>query len=115
MGLETMYLFIILTVISAVATCLFITIRVPAPEVHADAVVEAPSLYEVLLIFKNRIFLLLLCISIYSGLSQSLYYGSFTSLIGDPVTIGYVMSVFGVADCLGESPDEVEWIFFPSN
>ena len=103
--IETKYLFIILTCVSVVGTLCFLTIRIPSRiEVPGSEIKAAPRILEVLLVFRDKTFLFLVCVSIYSGLSQSLFYGSFTRLINGPVNLGFVMSVYGVADCVGPFP-----------
>jgi len=101
-GWNTALLFVILSVVATIASFAFLLLRVPKPSSNSPLEdVKEPSILEVFKIFKNRTWQLLICISIYSGLTQSLNYGSFTSLIGNTQTIGYVMAVYGVADCLG--------------
>ena len=92
-------MFVVLAAISAIASLSFLAIRVPAPIIEPQEEVKVPpSFLEVLLVFKDKKFLLLFCSCACSGLGKTLFYGSFTALIHDPVRIGFFMCLYGITD-----------------
>jgi len=95
------YLFVVFTIVALLGTVGFFFLKNPKKIVDKTNTENKVNVLETVLLFKDQTLLLLTPICIYSGLSQSLNFGSFTALIGNTVTIGYVMSLFGLADCLG--------------
>merc|ERR1712137_334025 len=100
-GFNTSGLFVVLGVVSAFASGMFLTLRSPPEDDPSTKHERIVSISEVIGVFKERVMQLLFCVIFLSGLNISIFSGSFTALIGDPVTIGYVMCVFGISDFIG--------------
>jgi len=102
---HTVILWIVFTSIAGLATASFLLLQ-PVSTFETDPVpVQETSILKrltaMLSILKRKTFLLLLFLMIYSGMSQTFFFGVFTKQISDKSSVGFVMTCFGAANVLG--------------
>jgi len=104
---HTVILWIVFTSIAGIATASFLLLRdvntiVPDPRLEEIQEISVMKrLTAMLSLLRRRTMLLLLFIMIYSGMSQTFFFGVFTKQIVDKSSVGFVMTCFGAANVLG--------------
>jgi MFS family permease len=104
LSISTFYLFIILTAVGGFSVLAFFFLRDPKNFPNAEIKPPTPLKERVvksIAVFSEARMLLFVLIIIFSGFSQSFFFGRFPKLIGDLSYIGYVLACLGAADSLG--------------
>jgi len=109
------YIYIGFTVLAALSSITFFFLKEP-PQTTAPKPMKL-LLLETFTIFTKKKMLFLICVMIYSGLSQSFFSGVYTKILGEvgqESLIGFVMAVFGVTNAIcsfsfGKLGDIIGW------
>jgi len=99
------YLFLIFTFVSFISVISFFFLKNPheRPDFETMSLTTAERIGRTFKVFTESRMLLFAVIIIFSGLSQSFFYGRFPKTLGEELIglIGYVMACFGTADAVG--------------
>jgi len=110
------YIYIAFTILAAVSSATFFFLKEPPKQFTSPKSTRA-KLLETFSIFKEKYMILLIAVMIYSGLSQSFFFGVYTKILGEvgqESLIGLVMSVFGITNAVcsysfGKLGDIIGW------
>eukprot|EP01129_Flabellula_baltica_P005836 TRINITY_DN2140_c0_g1_i4.p1 TRINITY_DN2140_c0_g1~~TRINITY_DN2140_c0_g1_i4.p1 ORF type:complete len:331 (-),score=57.15 TRINITY_DN2140_c0_g1_i4:21-1013(-) len=104
-NIDILWIYLGFTIIALVSSISFAFQKnPPVDDIEEGKKKLSEKIFATAALFKDKRMLLLIVIIIFSGLSQSFFYGVFTKLlssVGGKSLLGFVMAVFGVSDAIG--------------